>query len=145
MKNHLNLVLLINSLLVSVAYADISDLHIENAWIAEAPPVSKVMVGYMKLTNKGSEAIVIKQAKSDLYSSIELHETLHQDGMASMIRYESIDIPANSHIELKPGGKHLMMFNPVKTLHAGDTVNIKFVTNNNKEKSFPVKVKKSQQ
>ena len=116
------------------------NLLFENAWIAEAPPVSKVMVAYMTVKNTGSKAIDIIRAESDLYSSIEFHETIHKDGMARMVRHDSLNISADNKLELKRGGPHLMLFNPTKRLKAGDTVNIQFTTNNNTTKTVTVAV-----
>jgi hypothetical protein len=118
-------------------------LVIEDAWIAEAPPVSKVMVAYMRFNNAGTKAIEIIRAESDLYSSIEFHETIHENAMARMIRHDTLNIPANSKLELMPGGPHMMLFNPKKRLAAGDTVNIKLTTKNNKIKTVTVPVKKA--
>ena len=142
-KNLVSLILLISSF-INPVFADESNLIIENAWIAEAPPVSKVMVAYMTVKNTGPKAIEIIRAESDLYSSIEFHETIHEDGMARMIRHDSLIISANNKLELKRGGPHLMLFNPTKRLNAGDTVNIKFTTKNNITKTVAVAVKKAQ-
>ena len=102
------------------------------------------MVAYMTLKNTGTQAIEIVRAESDLYSSIEFHETIHQDGMARMVRHDSLIIAAGDKIELKRGGAHLMLFNPNKRLTAGDTVTIKLLTKNNTSKTILVKVKKAQ-
>ena len=118
-------------------------LVIEDAWIAEAPPVSKVMVAYMRLKNTGAETIEIAHAESELYSSIEFHETIHENGLARMIRHDTLNIPANNRLELKPGGPHMMLFNPTKRLTAGSTVNIKLTTKNNTIKTVTVPVKKA--
>ena len=118
-------------------------LVIEDAWIAEAPPVSKVMVAYMRLKNTGAKTIEIIHAESELYSSIEFHETIHKNGIARMIRHDKLDIPANNKLELKPGGTHMMLFNPIKRLKEGNTVNIKLTTKNNKIIIVTVPVKKA--
>ena len=123
----LNILLIFFSVISNPLSADEIDnqnpgLVIQDAWIAEAPPVSKVMVAYMTVKNTGPTAIEIIRAESEIYSSIEFHETVHEDGMARMIRHDSLNISANSRLELKRGGPHLMLFNPVKVLKAGDTV-----------------------
>ena len=140
----LSLLLLAISSLLNPVYADEKNLVIEEAWIAEAPPVSKVMVAYMTIKNTGSTAIEIIRAESDMYSSIEFHETVHEDGMARMVRYDSLTISASSKLELKRGGPHLMLFNPVKTLKAGDSVTIKLLTKDNMTISVSVPVIKAQ-
>jgi copper(I)-binding protein len=121
----------------------LGNLTVENAWIAEAPPVSRVMVAYMVLNNTGSEAIEIIHAESDLYSSIEFHETRHENDVARMIRHDSLYLPANNKLELRRNGPHLMLFNPTKRLKAGDTVNIKLTAKNNASKTILVTVKKT--
>ncbi|VAW54065.1 hypothetical protein MNBD_GAMMA05-1666 [hydrothermal vent metagenome] len=146
MKNYFATLILLFSPLSSTVFADANPntLSVKDAWIAEAPPVSKVMVAYMTLENNGTQDITLVKAESDLYSSIEFHETRHEKGMARMIRHNNLIIPAKEHIALKRGGKHLMMFNPVKRLKAGDTVTIKLTTNNDVNQTFEVIVKKSQ-
>ncbi|MFV2003788.1 MAG: copper chaperone PCu(A)C [Gammaproteobacteria bacterium] len=136
--------LLITLCIFGSAYADDTDLLIEHAWIAEAPPVSKVMAAYMTINNTGSEAVAITKAESALYSNIEFHESVQNEGMARMIRHRELYIPANSSIQLKHGAKHFMLFNPTKRLKAGDTVNIKLTTKNNRTKIISVPVKKAQ-
>ena len=125
-------------------YAEEAKLTVENAWISEAPPVSKVMVAYMTINNTGNEAIDITKAESELYSSIEFHETIHENGMARMVRWGELTVPANGSIQLKRGGKHFMLFNPTKHLKAGETVRIKLTTNNKTTKTILVTVKKAQ-
>lgn len=121
-----------------------TNLAIQGAWIAEAPPVSKVMVAYMTLKNTGENAIEVIRADSESYSSIEFHETVHEDDMARMIRHNSLMIPANGKLELKRGGPHLMLFNPVKAFKAGDTIEINLTTKDNKNMPITVTVKKPQ-
>jgi len=136
--------LLLLTSLSSLAVAAEAELSIEDAWIAEAPPVSKVMVAYMTIINTGSQAVDIVNAESDVYSSIEFHETRYEDGMARMIRHESLNIPAGERLVLKRGGPHFMLFNPAKHLVAGDTVTIRLSTQNNETKTVSIPVKKAQ-
>ncbi|MBE9564462.1 MAG: copper chaperone PCu(A)C [Proteobacteria bacterium] len=119
-------------------------LTIDNAWVAEAPPVSKVMVAYLTISNMGYKAITITNAESELYSSIEFHETIHENGMARMVRHDELVVPASSSLELKRGGKHLMLFNPSRRLKVDDTVTIKLTTTNGTIKTISVPVKKAQ-
>lgn len=82
------------------------------------------MVGYVTLANNTAQDATILRAHSPNYSSIEFHETVHEDGMARMVRHDSLVIPANGQLELKRGGKHLMLFNPTAKLKAADEVTI---------------------
>lgn len=123
-------------------YAD-APILIENAWIAEAPPVSKVMAGYMDIHNPGDQKLEITRITSADFSSIEIHRTVHEDGMARMLRQSSIELAAGGHFELKPGSYHLMMFNPAKTLRAGDHSELIFTLANGTTTSLTVPVKKA--
>ena len=144
MRSFFTALIFLFTTLSNAVSASPTGLSVTDAWIAEAPPVSKVMVAYMTIENNAAEDITIVKAESDLYSSIEFHETRHEDGMARMIRHENLLVPASGHITLKRGGKHLMLFNPVKRLKAGDTVTIKLTTENNIKKNIKIAVKKSQ-
>lgn len=124
--------------------AEDKNLNIENAWIAEAPPVSRVMVAYMTIHNSSNKTIKIIKAESAVYSSIEFHETEHKDGMASMVRWDKLIVPANNNVQLKRGGKHLMLFNPGRRLLAGDIVQITLSTDQATTKTISVPVKKAQ-
>jgi len=137
------LILLI-TVFINPLYADDSDLIIKNAWIAEAPPVSKVMAAYMTINNTGKTAIDIIKAESDEFSSIEFHETVYHDGMAKMVRYDEITVPSNDSVQFKRGAIHFMLFNPRKRLKAGDAVSIKLTTKNSATKTISVTVKKAQ-
>lgn len=143
-KKTLTLLFLLSIGFIPSLYADEANLSIENAWISEAPPVSKVMVAYLTINNTSDTAIHIIKAESAIYSSIEFHETVHENGMARMVRWDKLIIPANGSIQLKRGAKHFMLFNPTKHLKAGDTVNIKLTTNNNTTKTISVAVEKAQ-
>ncbi len=77
--------LFIASCVIGSASADTGTFQVDGAWIAEAPPVSKVMVAYLTITNTGTDSVDIVHAASDLYSSIEFHETIHDGGMARMV------------------------------------------------------------
>lgn len=129
--------------LTHLAHGDNAALVIEDAWIVEAPPVSKVMVAYLTIKNTSSEDIEIIRAESETYSSIEFHETRHEDGMARMIRHESLVVPADTALQLKPGGQHLMLFNPTKPLKAGDCVEVTFTLKDNSTATININVKKA--
>lgn len=137
------LISFVNPSFIRPLLAEQENLIIEDAWIAEAPPVSKVMVAYMTINNPTAETIEITGAESDLYSSIEFHETIHENDMARMIRHDSLSIKAGNRLELKRGGPHLMLFNPKKPLSAGDIVEIKLTTDNNQSMIISVAVKKA--
>lgn len=120
-----------------------SNLKFENAWIAEAPPVSKVQAAYMEIENESSDEIKIVAASSDDFGNIEFHRTIDKDGMASMQRQNELVIPADGELKLQPGGYHMMLFRPAKALRAGDKSTFRFTLANGKNIDVVATVKKA--
>ena len=99
-------------------------LVITQAWVREAPPASRVLAAYMSIRNPGDAAISIDAIVSPDFESAELHRTVVNEGMARMLHMKQLDVPANGSVRLEPGGLHLMLFNPVRPLAAGDSVTL---------------------
>jgi copper(I)-binding protein len=120
-----------------------AQLLIEAPWVAEAPPRSKVLAGYMTLNNPTGTLIEITRVTSADFSSIEIHRTVEQDGVARMLRQTHIEIAPHASFALSPGGYHLMLFNPTRALRDGDTTTLNFALNNGEVKTLQVPVKKN--
>lgn len=99
-----------------------SSLTIQNAWIAEAPPVSKVLAAYMDIENNGSTTVTIHSIQSKTFDRIEIHRTFHENDVAKMKHFKQLAIPPAESLSFLPGGYHLMLFNPDKKLHSGDKI-----------------------
>lgn len=82
---------------------------------------------YMKIENTGNVADKVISASSDMAKRIELHSHIMTDGIMKMRQIDSLDIPANSTIELKPGGLHLMVFGLKSHLKVGDEMSLNVV------------------
>ncbi|HNR92215.1 MAG TPA: copper chaperone PCu(A)C [Dokdonella sp.] len=104
-------------------------LVIEAAWIPTAPPGMAMYAGYATLANRGDAELTIKAAESPQFDDVSIHETVVVDGVSRMRALETIAIPAGGEVKLVPGGRHLMLMEPVSTPAplAGDTVMIEFV------------------
>ena len=121
-----------------------SSLSFDGAWIAEAPPSSRVMVAYMKINNSGDQVAKIVSATSESYKRISFHQTQNENDMAKMKHLSTLTIPAKGQLVLKAGSHHIMLFNPVKKLKAGDKVNLDFKLENGDTVKLTVPVKKQQ-
>ena len=124
----------------NVAYAD-SLLKIENTWSPAAPPVAKVMAGYMTINNSGQDAVKITAAKSPLFKKVEIHLTEMKDGMMRMIKQENLTIPAKSSVELKPGGLHMMLMGKLKPIKAGSSIPVTISFDNGESRNINLSVK----
>lgn len=116
-------------------------VKIENAWSPEAPPVAKVMAGYMKISNLSNKDIKIKSANSNFFTKVEIHRTELKDGMFTMIKQDNLLIKAKSHIELKQGGLHMMLMGKLKPIREGSIIPVKLNFNNNETVQVNLKVK----
>ncbi len=99
-------------------------LSASNAWIPEAPPVARVMAGYLELKNNSERSIELKSITAKDFERVEMHETISKDGVAKMIKQTSIKIPAQGRVSFKRGGLHLMLMGPKRKLKRGDSVTL---------------------
>ena len=127
-------------LLPLVAQAEF--LEIEDAWIRAAPPNARVMVAYATVTNTSDYTIWVTAASSDHFGTVELHETIEENGMASMIHLNFIKFAPGETVQFKPGGKHFMLFSPASDLQVGNTVPFKLHLGNGDKEAFSAVVKK---
>ena len=99
-------------------------LKISDAWIKNLPPVVPMRAGYMTIENNTDQGIKIIGAESEVFTAVEIHETIEKDGMMSMQPVSILSIPAGTEAKLTPGGMHLMMMQPEEDLKPGDLVSI---------------------
>lgn len=79
---------------------------------------------YMVIENQGGASDKLLSVSSDVAQFIEVHKTEMQDGVMRMMPVEFIEIPANSRVELKPGGFHIMLIGLKRDLVPGDEINL---------------------
>ena len=103
-------------------------MHADKGWIRAAPPNARVMAGYLNIRNPGSKDIVITRVASRDFGAMEIHEMAMQNEVMRMRRVAELSIPAGDTVELKPGGKNLMMFRPQRSLPVGSEVEIVLTT-----------------
>ena len=120
---HITHILSISAILLLIGSKSFAQtpLTFKQAWIAEAPPVSKVLAAYMEIINSSDKTVIINSMESDDFTKIEFHRTINENDIAKMQHQESLSIPASGSLKLEPGSYHLMLFNPVKELRAGDS------------------------
>lgn len=95
-----------------------------DAWIRETPPGMTMMAGYMELRNNTSRPQELVAASSSEFESVMIHRTIVKDDMAGMAHVSRIELAANASLIFAPGGYHLMLMKPKRTLRAGDPVMI---------------------
>ncbi len=123
------------------ALADSSQVRLSDGWIKDLPPVVPMRAGYLTIENRGSNTATITGLQSDAFARIEMHETVMQDGLMKMVEIRKLEIAPRAKVELIPGGKHLMLITPQRTLGRGDDVDItvNFADGNSMQTNLPVR------
>ena len=88
------LAVIIPALLLSHFAIANDTLEIDDAWIAEAPPVSKVMAAYMEIENETAQNRQATSMQCKDFERAEFHRTIDKDGMASMEHQQVLNIPS---------------------------------------------------
>lgn len=120
---HSLFVLLITVLTASISQAA-SVLVIQQAWVQEGPPNTRVLAGYMKMQNISEEPMLITAAQSEQFAKVEFHRSVQSDGITLMVKHQTLTIDPGNTLILKPGGFHLMLMEPKYSLKAGDWVEV---------------------
>jgi len=117
-------VCLILALTLVPAASEEAGVSVRDAWIRETPPGMTMMAGYMELRNNTSQPQVLVAASSSGFEAVTIHRTIVKNGMASMVHASQIELTPNASFIFTPGGYHLMLMSPKRTLRAGDRVDI---------------------
>ncbi|HXK58054.1 MAG TPA: copper chaperone PCu(A)C, partial [Gammaproteobacteria bacterium] len=103
-----------------------SAFQIENPWVREAPPMASMLADYLMIKNTTDSVAMLIGVSSPEFRKVEMHRTEVVNGLARMVRQQSIEVPANGVLEFEPGRYHLMLMMPTTPLSAGDTVGFRF-------------------
>ena len=117
-----------------------AELDVRDPWIKNLPASVPVRAGYMTIHNPQSKAVSIVSLRSNAFASIEIHQTIEQDGMMRMEQVPSLKIESNSRVQLVPGGLHLMMMNPSEPTQPGDLLEIVIVLDDGSEQRVEMQV-----
>ena len=92
--------------------------------VVTAPGAGMPMAaGYLELSNQSGRDIRINRVSSPEYGSVEMHETVVEDGIARMREIPVLEIADGDTVVFERGGKHLMLMQPVGT---PETVTLNF-------------------
>jgi copper(I)-binding protein len=95
------------------------ELSVSHAWIRWLP-AGLPAAGYLQLSNRGDKPVELVNADSPgYYSSVMLHRTVSKGGVSRMEEVERVAVPAHGDVRLAPGGYHIMLLNPKRTIKPG--------------------------
>ena len=124
------------------AAAGDQDLEFADAWIRALPPGMGMTAGFGTIRNSGAVDIEITAFSSPEFGDVNLHRTERSDGMSRMREVPSLQVPANSSVELAPGGYHLMLMKPHEALQEGQPVAVEMTASDGRVFRFEVPVER---
>ena len=99
----------------------LGDLTVEHAWSKATIGAGRPGVFYVEITNTGTADDVLVGIATAAASMPTLHETVVQEGIASMPSAMSIPVLAGQTVQLAPGGYHGMLMGLTTALKEGDS------------------------
>ena len=99
----------------------IGDLTVEHAWSKVTIGAGRPGVFYVEIKNTGTSDDALVGIATPAADMPMLHETVVQDGIASMPHAMSIPVPAGQSVLLAPGGYHGMLMGLTVALKEGDS------------------------
>lgn len=91
------------------ACGDPAPSYIDQAWVRLSPNKDTPSAGYF-VVHGGDAGVQVRGVLTDYALKVEMHETISKDGMTTMERVESADVPPKGQVAFAPGGKHLMIW-----------------------------------
>ena len=87
-------------------------------------PGSDASVAYLTIVNNSNEELNFPSVESPEFARAELHETVLEDGVMRMRALDELIVPAHDSLELREGGKHIMLLDPRSKLELDQTVTL---------------------
>ena len=100
----------------------IGNLKILHPYIIEMPPEAMTAGGYMKIVNTGNQNDHLSLVTVDFAKVCEIHEMKMENDMMKMREVkDELEISAQSSVELKHKGYHIMFMKLLKPMIKGET------------------------
>nr|BFD68344.1 copper chaperone PCu(A)C [Bdellovibrio sp. HAGR004] len=110
-----------------------NSLNIIEARIFAPLKGSSATAGYGTFTNTTGKEVAVTIEKVEPFKAVEMHETIEKEGRMAMQKVEKLTIPAKGSVDLKPGGNHIMLFDPIREVKADETLKVTFKVNGKSE------------
>ena len=91
----------------------VKDLEIDNVLVRGLKGGPNT-AAYMVISNKGKVDDKLVRVECDQAKTVELHDHIHEDGVAKMRPVEGIALASGSDVALEKGGKHIMLMDVAK-------------------------------
>jgi periplasmic copper chaperone A len=115
--------LCISLLLVAACVPAGGGVIVKDAFARASPTGAETGGAFATIVNNGQAADKLISASSSAAKTVELHETVDENGVMKMVHHpEGWEIPAGGTLVLKPGGKHIMLIGLIAPLEVGKKI-----------------------
>lgn len=117
------------------------EIIVTDGW-ARPGKTGMMSAAYFKLINGTSTADTLLRIESNASPNTQIHRSFQtEDGLMGMEEQPFVLIPAQSEVEFKQGGLHVMIIQPEKDLIDGDSISLKLYLSSSKILDVNVPVK----
>ncbi len=118
------------------------DIMTHHAYARATPPNAATSAVFAEIMNRSENDRVIVSASTEAAGKVELHDVIKEGDVMKMRQIESITVPANGKVELKPGSLHIMLFDLTQPLVEGEAIDVQITFANGQEQTFNAPIKK---
>lgn len=104
-------------------------LIVTQPWSRATPPGAPIGVAYLEIANKGPADTLVR-LESPVARDVQVHASYSEGGMMRMRPVATLEIPAQGHVQFKPGGLHLMLIGLKQPLKEGERIGLTLVFQN---------------
>lgn len=126
MKTLLSTLTILSCIIIASTAQAKSAVQFENPRIFAPLKGSNATAGYVEFKNTTDKEVEIKLVSVENFTAVETHETIEDAGKMAMKKVDSFKVAAKASLELKPGGRHLMLFDATKTITEGSKLKAVF-------------------
>lgn len=132
--------------LASLAFSPLAfantDIMVHHPYARATAPTATTSAVFSQIMNKGETDRFIVSANTDVAGKVELHDVITEGDVMKMRQVTEFKIPAKGHVELKPGGLHIMLFDLKKPLVEGEKIDVQLTFANGEQQTITAPVKK---
>lgn len=109
-----------SALWVQAGAAQAGEITVTDVWARASAGMGNGAV-FLTINNAGDSADKLIGASTPAAKIAQLHTHLEEGGVMRMRQIEGIDLPTGSHVQLKPGGMHVMLMDLSAPLKEGES------------------------
>ncbi len=123
---HMHLIVLGMAAALAAGGAYAQNIDIQDAWVRASVPGQTATGAFMKI--RAAQGATLVSASSASAGLAEVHEMTMQAGVMSMRALPGgLELAPGRTVELKSGGRHLMLMDLKEVLHRGNVVDLSLV------------------